>query len=219
MEQKLKTLIVEDQRLGIDLLRGCLDDRFEVCASVQTMADGWKAFRKHDPDAAILDIELPDGSGLDLATRMLEASQKVKILGVSAKTDEYTLYRIFVTGFFGFVDKNTESIDELRTAISHLAEGNCYYSAVVQQNNLLQRSDPKAFSQLLSEREQELMCHFGVGSSNETIAEKLNLRPVSVQNHRARIMKKLGVHSTVELIQYAIKIGFVHLTEFREAKQ
>ncbi|TVR49281.1 MAG: DNA-binding response regulator [Puniceicoccaceae bacterium] len=217
MEIRLKTIVVEDQRLGIDLVLQCLDERFEVCATARTAKEAWSAFQKYHPEVVILDIELPDGNGLDLANRMLRARKDVKILGVSGRTAEFTLYQVFKTGFFGFVDKNSESIDDLRNAIDHLANGNCYYAAAIQQNMLLQRSNPQAFSNILSEREQELMCHFGVGSSNEIIAEKLNLRPVSVQNHRARIMRKLGLHSTVDLIRYALDKGFANPSEFRES--
>jgi two-component system response regulator NreC len=215
VEADVKTIIVEDQKLGIDLVRQCLTERFELAETCQTVDEGWKAFLRHRPKAVILDIELPDGSGLDLANRMLKKDPTVRILGVSGRTDEYTLYRVFMTGLFGFVDKNTESIDELRRAVVQLGEGNCYYAATVQQNMLVQKTDPKAFSKLLTEREQELLCHFGAGASNERIAEILNLRPVSVQNHKARIMRKLGLHNTVDLIRYAMQKGFVNQTDFQ----
>ena len=211
----MKTIIIEDQKLGIDLVRNCLTDKFELVATCQTITDGWKAFEKHNPEVAILDIELPDGSGLDLANRMLKVNPKLRILGVSGRTDEYTLYRVFMTGLFGFVGKNTESIEELKKAVQQLGEGNCYYAATVQQNMLIQKTDPMAFSKILTEREQELLRYFGAGASNEKIAESLNLRPVSVQNHKARIMRKLGLHSTVELIRYAMQKGFVNQTDFQ----
>jgi DNA-binding NarL/FixJ family response regulator len=211
----MKTIIVEDQKLGIDLIRQCLTEKFELVASCQTIKDAWKAFEKHNPEVVILDIELPDGSGLDLANRMLKKNPKLRILGVSGRTDEYTLYRVFMTGLFGFVDKNTESIDELQRAVIQLGEGNCYYAATVQQNMLIQNTNPEAFSRILTEREQELMRHFGAGSSNEKIAEALNLRPTSVQNHKARIMRKLGLHTTVDLIRYAMQKGFVNQTDFQ----
>jgi DNA-binding NarL/FixJ family response regulator len=211
----MKTIIVEDQKLGIDLIRQCLTEKFELVASCQTIKDAWKAFEKHNPEVVILDIELPDGSGLDLANRMLKKNPKLRILGVSGRTDEYTLYLVFMTGLFGFVDKNTESIDELQRAVIQLGEGNCYYAATVQQNMLIQNTNPEAFSRILTEREQELMRHFGAGSSNEKIAEALNLRPTSVQNHKARIMSKLGLHTTVDLIRYAMQKGFVNQTDFQ----
>lgn len=211
----MKTVIIEDQKLGIDLVRNCLTDKFELVECCQTIEAGWKAFKKHDPEVIILDIELPDGSGLDLANRMLKLNPKLRILGVSGRTDEYTLYRVFMTGLFGFVDKNTESIGELRKAVEQLGEGNCYYAATVQQNMLIQKTDPMAFSKLLTEREQELLRYFGAGASNEKIAEDLSLRPVSVQNHKARIMRKLGLHTTVDLIRYAMQKGFVNQTDFQ----
>jgi len=211
----MKTIIVEDQKLGIDLVRQCLTDKFELVATCQTIESGWREFLKHKPQAVILDIELPDGSGLDLANRMLQKDPKVRILGVSGRTDEYTLYRVFMTGLFGFVDKNTESIEELQKAVVQMGEGNCYYAATVQQNMLVQHTDPNAFSRVLTEREQELLRHIGSGASNERIAEKLNLRPVSVQNHKSRIMKKLKLHNTVDLIRYAMQKGFVNQTDFK----
>lgn len=211
----MKTIIIEDQKLGIDLVKQCLTDKFDLVATCQTIADGWKAFEKHDPEVVVLDIELPDGSGLDLANRMLKVNPKLRILGVSGRTDEYTLYRVFMTGLFGFVDKNTESIDELKKAVVQLGEGNCYYAATVQQNMLIQKTDPMAFSKILTEREQELLRYIGAGASNEKIAEQLELRPVSVQNHKARIMRKLGLHTTVDLIRYAMQKGFVNQTDFQ----
>jgi len=214
MAQGLKTIIVEDQKLGIDLIRQCLTERFELVATCQTVAEGWKAFGKFRPEVVILDIELPDGSGLDLADRILGVDRKVRILGVSGRTDEYTLYRVFMTGLFGFVDKNTESIEELRKAVIQLGEGNCYYAATVHQSMMVQHTDPNAFSKILTEREQQLLRYFGAGTSNEKIAEKFNLRPVSVQNHKARIMRKLGLHNTVDLIRYAIQKGFVNQADF-----
>ncbi|HSH09975.1 MAG TPA: response regulator transcription factor [Oceanipulchritudo sp.] len=211
----MKTIIIEDQKLGIDLIRQCLTDKFELVATCQTIKDGWKAFEKYQPEVVILDIELPDGSGLDLANRILKANPKIRILGVSGRTDEYTLYRVFMTGLFGFVDKNTESIDELKKAVVQLGEGNCYYAATVQQNMLIQKTDPMAFSKILTEREQELLRYIGAGASNEKIAEQLDLRPVSVQNHKARIMRKLNLHTTVDLIRYAMQKGFVNQTDFQ----
>jgi two-component system response regulator NreC len=120
-----------------------------------------------------------------------------------------------MTGLFGFVDKNTESIEELKKAVAQMGEGNCYYAATVQQNMLIQKTDPNAFSKILTEREQELMRYIGAGASNERIAEQLNLRPVSVQNHKARIMRKLNLHTTVDLIRYAMQKGFVNQTDFQ----
>lgn len=219
MEGRLRTIIVEDQRLATDLVAQCLTDRFELLQICFTIKDGWKAFLEHDPDVAILDIELPDGSGLELAQRMLTYKPKMRIMGVSGKADEYTLYRVFLTGFFGFVDKNTESIEELRTALRQLGEGNCYYAASIQQNMMLQRTEDSAFSRILTEREQEMMRYFGCGLSNERIAEELNIRPISVQNSRSRIMKKLGLHSTLDLVRYAMQKGFINQQDFVTAKE
>lgn len=215
MGEQIKTIIVEDQRLGIDLLRSCMDDRFAICAAVQTIAAGWAAFEEHDPDLAILDIELPDGSGLDLAQRLLDNKRHIKLLGVSAKTDPYTLYRVFMMGFSGFVDKNSGSVDELRTAIDQVAQGNFHYASIVQDVMREQYANPDAFSKILTEREQELLVHLGVGSSNEAIAVRLGLRPVSVQGHRHRIMRKLGLNTTIDLIRYAMRTGFVNAFDLK----
>jgi DNA-binding NarL/FixJ family response regulator len=216
-DQRLTAIIVEDQQLGIDCIRHCMGDGYRVVAACQTVAAGWQAFQQHLPDVVVLDIELPDGNGLELADRMLRLKPKLRILGVSASTDAYTLYQVFMRGFFGFVDKSQDGMAELGHALASMARGQSYYAAKLQQNILALRADPAAFPRLLSEREQDLMRYFGVGASNEWIAEQLRLRPASVQNHRARIMRKLGVHSTVELIQYAVRTGFVNLATLRRA--
>jgi DNA-binding NarL/FixJ family response regulator len=216
-DQTLTAIIVEDQQLGIDCIRHCMGDGYRVVAACQTVAAGWQAFQQHMPDVVVLDIELPDGDGLELADRMLQLKPKVRILGVSASTDAYTLYQVFMRGFFGFVDKAQDGMVELSHALASLARGQSYYAAKLQQNVLAQRADPTAFSRVLSEREQELLRYLGVGASNEWIAEQVGLRPVSVQNYRARIMRKLDVHSTVELIQYAARTGFVNLAALRRA--
>ncbi len=166
-----------------------------LCASVQ-------------PTVVILDLALPDGDGLDLLEPLLASSPQSKIIGISGYADEFTLHRAMHSKLHGFVDKNEQTVDALADAIRTVLKGQRYLSPAVYDAHLTLRNDPASFDKILSEREQSLLGLFGRGLTNEQVAAKVGLSELTVRNHRCRLMAKLDLRTSPELIRYALEKGF-----------
>jgi len=207
----IKLAIVEDQELFRRLLVGLCTAQFgfEVVCEAGTVAESLAHIPKALPDVVLLDLQLPDGDGLDLAAKLFETMPELRVLVLTSLHDELTVYRMRHLGIQGFVDKNVQQPETLRRAIEAVASGQAYYAEIVQQVSLSMRTDPKSFNKLLSGREQELLHLLGRGLTNEEAAERMGLTAWTVHSHRRNIMKKLGANSLAELIRYAMQKGFV----------
>jgi DNA-binding NarL/FixJ family response regulator len=210
---KLKIAVIEDHALMRDLLlRAC---REAVQGSVATGAadaeSGLKLCRRQKPDVILLDLALPDRDGLDLIDELVAACPRAKIIGLSGFMDEFTIYRVLGSPLHGFVDKNDHTSEQLATAIRTVTGGERYFSARAMEAWASLRSDPAAFDKVLSGREQDMLRMFGRGLGNDEIAAAVNLSELTVRNHRCRIMAKLGLRTSAELISYAFEKGFVRV--------
>ena len=172
-------------------------------------AQGLEACRREQPDLVFLDLALPDRDGLELLPDLFRACSRCKVIALSSYTDEFTLHRALHSNVHGFVDKNEQPLEVLSEAIATVLKGNRYFSSTALRVKANLRNDPAAFDKLLSDWEQQLLGLLGRGLSNEDIARRESLSAVTVRNHRCRIMAKLGIHSTPELITYAVEKGFV----------
>ena len=160
------------------------------------------------PDVIILDLGLPDRDGLDLLNDLLAQCPNTKVIGISGYTDEFTLHRALHSKLHGFVDKNEQTVEELTEAIRTVLKGERYLSAVVHEANLSMRNDPLSFDKILSGREQAMLGLFGRGLTNEEVAGRVGLSELTVRNHRCRLMAKLNLRTSPELIRYALEKGF-----------
>jgi DNA-binding NarL/FixJ family response regulator len=207
----LRLFIVEDQELFRRLLVDLCTKHFHfsVIGEAGTVADALRLVPPARPDVLLLDLQLPDGDGLDLARRLFETMPGLKVLALTSLHDEVTVHRLRALGLQGFVDKNAQHPDTLRTAIETVASGRVFYTEVVQQVQQSMRADPMAFTKVLSEREQGLLALLGRGLSNDEAAAQMGLAPGTIHSHRRNIMKKLGVSTQAELMRYALRKGFV----------
>jgi two-component system, NarL family, invasion response regulator UvrY len=207
----MKIAVIEDHALMRDLLLRAVREIVKGAVSVGAAdaASGLKLCRREKPDIVILDLALPDRDGLDLLDELMAASPKSRIIGLSGYMDEYTVYRALGSPLHGFVDKNDHTSDQLATAIRSVMAGERYFSAGALNAWATLRSDPAAFDKVLSAREQSLLRLFGQGLDNGEIATSVRLSELTVRNHRCRIMAKLGLRTSAELISYAFDKGFV----------
>ncbi|MDB6169157.1 MAG: histidine kinase [Verrucomicrobia bacterium] len=215
----MKIAVIEDHALMRDLLlRACREVVKGATASGAADAgSGLKLCRKEKPDVIILDLALPDRDGLDLLDELMAACPKSKVIGLSGYMDEYTVYRALGSRLHGFVDKNDHTTAQLGTAIRTVMDGERYFSVTARNAWMSLRSDPAAFDKILSPREQDLLRLFGQGLGNDDIATSVNLSELTVRNHRCRIMAKLGLRTSAELISYAFEKGFVRVRPKRAA--
>jgi len=207
----IKLAIVEDQELFRRLLVELCSRQFgcTVVAEAGSVAEALDRIPPAKPDLLLLDLQLPDGDGLDVAAKLFECMPGLRVLALTSLHDEVTIHRIREIGIQGFVDKNAQKPEVLREAIETVASGRVFYAEVVQRVQQAMRSDPVAFAKVLSEREQELLQLLGRGYTNEEAAAQMGLTAWTVHSHRRNIMKKVGVATQAELIRYALRKGFV----------
>jgi DNA-binding NarL/FixJ family response regulator len=203
-----KVLILEDQRLVAEFFAvHCADLGLEVLPWCGSCREGWAAIRTHLPDLVLLDISLPDGDGLELAKKVQKEFVQIKILAVSAHRDPWTMLQVQRLCLNGFVDKHEQSPDILTAAIRSVLAGQVYYTPIVGKSSASIRRDPLAFNRVLSDYETRILSMIGESKNDGEIAEILGISPATVQSRRRDIMRKLDIHATPKLINYAIVNG------------
>jgi DNA-binding NarL/FixJ family response regulator len=208
----LKICVIEDHALMRDLLIKACREAIEgsVVSGARDGESGLDVCKRTQPDVVILDLALPDRNGLDLIDDLLAACPTAKVIGVTGYSDEFTLHRAMHSKLHGFVDKNEQTVDALTDAINSVMSGQRYLSSSVQEAHQSLRNDPSSFDKILSPREQSLLGLFGRGLTNGQVAAQVGLSELTVRNHRCRVLAKLGLRTSPELIRYALEKGFVH---------
>jgi DNA-binding NarL/FixJ family response regulator len=209
----LKIVIIEDQVMMRGLIaRVCRDYFADV--SLEEAADGAKGLglcRQLQPDLVLLDLDLPDGDGLDRVAEIHRLAPRAKIIVITSHSDQYAIYRSLEKGVAAFVDKCAQPIEAVGEAIAAVADGRTFFSPVVGRARAQLRNDPQAFHKLLSTREQEILRLLGEGLSNDEVAKRVEVAAQTIHSYRRNIMAKLGIHSTPQLIRYAVEKGFTRL--------
>lgn len=206
----MKILIVEDHLMFREVLRKVCakDPRHEV---VGEAADGQSAVElaiKTLPDLVLLDLHLPNLDGFGVVEALKQAMPLVKILVLSSHCDDYTVYRAERARVQGFVDKNTNTVAILKTAISTVAQGKTFFSESFQRIKAARHSDTQSFDKLLTDRERAVLTLIGEPLNDPEIAQRLGISTETVEKHRFNILRKLGLQTTAELGRYARDHGF-----------
>ena len=183
----------------------------EVChVGTATSAEAGIALcRTHQPDLALLDLELPDADGFDLALTLANFPRPPRILLLTVRADAVTLFRAGYAYIAGMVWKTGSIHDTLRCAIREIMAGRRYFPEDVRQAMRATRTDPSAFFKILSSRELSMLPLLCRGFTDRQIAEQNGLCPATVKSHRQHIMSKLDLHRTADLIRWAAEKGFV----------
>jgi DNA-binding NarL/FixJ family response regulator len=214
-----RVLIIEDEAMFREFLAGWFrGEGFEVVAAVGTLSEGENWLCKETVDLVILDMDLPDGDGVGFVEREQLKRRDLRVLVVTAHTSSYPVMKLKRSGAMGVLDKACSSGAELRKAVDTLRCSRTYYSASVEATFADLVREGFSFPKVLSPREMELVMLFGRGWSNGRIAEELGLSEATVQGHRRNVMGKLNVHSTPDLMVWAIREGFVRGTELGRAQ-
>lgn len=209
----MRIAIVEDHAMFLGFLRKlCKDElRFEVVGAVKTGREGIELCRARHPDVVLLDLDLPDGDGLDMVSDFKTASPRSRIIAVSALTDEYTMARVMDAGLDGFVDKQKSPEEKLAEAIRTVMSGGSYFAPVVSEVRRKIQGDPKSPFKRLSPHELDVLSDIARGLSNMETGRRLGLCESTVKTHQRNIMDKLGLHSTPKLIWFALRKGIARL--------
>jgi two-component system response regulator NreC len=159
----------------------------------------------------LLDLDLPDGDGVDRIPDIHRESPSTKVIVITSHSDEFAIHRSLEANVSAFVDKCSQPIEVVGEAIAAVAAGRTFFSPVVARAKARLRDDPNAFTKLLSLREQEILRLLGEGMANDDVAARVGVSPQTIHSYRRNIMAKLGIHSTPQLIRYAVEKGFTRL--------
>jgi DNA-binding NarL/FixJ family response regulator len=182
-----------------------------------TAAQGLALCRAQQPDLAVLALELPDADGFDLALTLANLPRPPRVVLLTVKADEVTLFRASYAYIAGMVWKTGQVQDTLRCAIREVLAGRRYFPADVREAMRTIRTDPTAFFKILSGRELALLPLLCQGFTDDQIAAQTALCPATVKSHRQHIMAKLDLHRTADLIRWAAEKGFVDFLRPRRA--
>ncbi len=213
MEYPIKVVIVEDHplvRLGLQSALSGPDGRFEVVGVADTAAAFWKLLPGIKADVVLLDIILPDETGVEIARRLRNENSPLRILVLSAETCRSTIFELMKIGIDGFVSK-TVPTQELLTAIEYVADGIEYFGRDIAKIIRDLRNAGNKVESGFTARENEIVELCVQGLSVKEISRKLNISPNTVNTHKDNIFKKLGINSSMELVRWALDHGMIQL--------
>lgn len=225
MAQKNTILIVDDHALFREGIRAIIErnPRYEVVGEAGNGREALRMAGKLKPDLALMDISLPDRSGLELICEIQKLSPKTRVMVVSMHSKIDYIVKAFQAGAAGYVVKESAS-EKLQQGIGSVLKGDYFMDTSVSQKVVkklmgLQEKEMKitdAAYDTLTSREQEVMALVAEGFSTNEISDKLFISSKTVENHRSSIMRKLDLHSIIEIARYAAKIGLIDIDLWKE---
>lgn len=202
----ITTVLIDDHdliRLGLRKLLES-DSAIKVVGEAKSGNEGIQLVRELQPGVVLLDVQLPDFSGLEVTNRLIAWDKEIKILILTAHSDDHLPIRILEAGALGFITKNA-SQEQLINAIKSVHSGKKFISPEIAQKLIVSQLNSRQSFEDLSDREAEVMMMVIQGVSVKQIAKKLNVTVKTVHSYRNRIFTKLNVKNDMELMLLAVK--------------
>ncbi len=196
-------------RAGLRLLLEAEDD-MEPVGEAGSGREAILEARSLQPDVILMDVVMPDGSGLDVVPTLLRERPETKILVLSMQDDPQYVRQAFAAGASGYVLKEAADT-EVVAAIREVARGGRYVHPELGARLITAETDAarRAEEDPLSEREREVLRLLALGHTNQEIAQQLYISVRTAETHRAHIMQKLRLSTRAELVRYALAQGLL----------
>ncbi len=197
--------LIDDHPLITQGLKQSLEQtgKITVLNVAHSIKEGLQQLEPTFPDVILLDMKLPDGMGNELTCQIIGVNPKAKILILSSFNQQYYINSALKAGAKGYLLKNSDP-DEIILAITEVAEGGTYLSDEVKK-----LMDAKKESVFISQREIEVLKLIANGLTNQEIADKLFISPLTADSHRKNLIVKLGAKNTASLINMAGQMGYL----------
>lgn len=208
----IRVLIADDHGVMRKGLRLQLEQHegIEVVGEATDGREAVKLVEELKPDLVIMDIGMPNLNGIEATAQIVKRNPAMGVIILSVYSDEEYLLRALTAGAKGYLLKESADVDLLR-AVQSVAHGKSFFSPTVAKMLLddymlqIKQRGLKDSYALLSDREKEVFQLLAEGKSAKEIATVLNLSPYTIETHRTHIMQKLDLHSSVELVLYAVR--------------
>jgi DNA-binding NarL/FixJ family response regulator len=210
----VRVLLADDHKLvraGFRAMLNSLGD-VEIIGETGDGREALELIQKHQPDVALLDITMPSLTGLEVAKRVANQIENVRVIILSMHTSEDYIARAVRAGVSGYLLKNADPV-ELELAIRAAMNGEMYLSPAVSKQlvedyarRMRQEGAPE---EQLTTRQREILQLIAEGKATKDIASGLNLSIKTVETHRKDLMERLGIHDVPGLVRYAIRSGII----------
>ena len=203
-----RILLADDHKMFAQGLRGLLEDEFELVGSVPDGSSLVEAARELEPDVIVVDISMPVLNGFDAARQLKKEGATARIIFLTMHADASLVAEAFRCGCSGYVLKQSAG-EELIRAIKQVLAGNKYVTPLVAAEwaqGLNQQID-RTQNLRLTPRQREVLQLIIDGCTMKEIAARLGISTRTAESHKYEMMQGLGVETTAELIQYALKLG------------
>ena len=217
---KIKLVLADDHavvRSGLRMLLQAQPD-MEIVGEAESGAQALAQVRSLQPDIILMDIQMPGMNGIEATRQIKEAFSETAVLALTMHEDDQYFFEMLQAGASGYLPKRAAP-DELVRAIRTVSRGEVFlYPSLATrlvQSYLGGGADSESAAMVsdLTPREQEVLVQIAEGLTNPEIADKLVISVKTVDRHRENIMRKLNLHSRIELVKYALRSGLIDLEE------
>jgi two-component system response regulator NreC len=209
-EERIRVVIADDHavvRSGLRMLLEAQED-LHVVAEAGDVPTAMQVIRAHRPTVAVLDLNMPGGSGLEAIPSLRQSTPETAIVVLTMQDDPAFARQALQGGALGFVLKESAD-DELLEAIKLAARGDTYLNPRLGARLAAAPPQPEGPPDGLSERERDVLRLIALGHTNTEIGEQLYLSTRTVETHRAHIQQKTRRSTRAELVSYAIEHGLI----------
>lgn len=225
----IRIMLVDDHEVVRTGLKTYLETQngMQVVAEASSGEEALQVAPQFRPDVIIMDITMPGMGGIEATRRFLTAYPEGRILALTVHTDQQYFFEMMAAGAAGYLAKQAAA-EELVEAIQAVAHGQVYLQPVLarwlledyrrllelyerQEEQVSQRTKKSDNLDILSKREIQVLKMVANSNSNQQIGDELGISPKTVSRHRERIMQKLNIHTSVELVKFAVKTGLIEI--------